>query len=249
MATRIHPLPAPTEPASPHLEPDAEMLLAPPPNLSKRLTASVHRSLPGWTLQVIVQRWTEDHVKVLVTGQRGADALAPPAPPTGSAAAEKLTDRAERAFEQIVRKNWPDTEWSFRSTYVSDGPNQLRIGLQGKKNDPPTCTDGAGEVIFPGDVRLAEPVLVVRNDPNVERRVFIHWYDDASQPILPTLPAGFTWEAYDNGSWPSPVAMPGLVHPVLPSPPIDDRTFACLVPAGGKLPLIVSQLNRWWVWW
>lgn len=260
MATRIHPQPAPAEPASPRLEPNAEMLLAPPPNLSKRLTAAVHRSLPGWTVQVIVKRWAEESVGVVVTGQRDAGAIAPPAPPTGSAEAEKLSRRLAAALERSVEQDRPGTDWSIDFDYSSSDLDHFKCRLAGKKNDPPTCIDGEGEVIFPGNAFLGVQAGVITvkvpgsqssvQAPPPSRCVFFHCHGD---PASLTIPA-CTVVPSTAGSTPAQYPVSGYQPPPLffaqaPVPLSSTLTCGLVLNAGSVLSVNIGDLSDWWVWW
>ncbi|MBQ0960282.1 hypothetical protein KAK06_15110 [Ideonella sp. 4Y11] len=259
MATRIHPRLAPAEPASPRLEPNAEMLLAPPPNLSKRLTASVHRSLPGWTLQVIVQRWTEDRVRVLITGRRDAGMVAPPAPPTGSEQAEKLERGTERALKRILEQDQPGTEWDVAARYAKRTENEFTISAfgeeEGKKNDPPTCIDG--DVIFPGETyRVSETdTIQVNYKPpkrppgptlvgSTDHCVYFHYHGDLS-PVT-SFPAAPLRDYPLRHSPPAPT----LIHANAVVPLTPGLTFVYVL-TPGSLPLVmqIGDLQDWWVWW
>lgn len=255
MATRILPLPAPAEPASPRLEPNAEMLLAPPPNLSKRLTAAVHRSLPGWTVEVLVKRWTDSHVDVVIKGLRDADALAPPAPPTGSAEAERLASRVARALERAVEQRQPATNWLVVPDYSSTSAKSFRLNLagepEGKKNDPPTCIDGEGEVIFPDVESFGSPVEMITVSlpespsslPTPPRCVFFHYH---GRPNLQTLPVA---TLTDYAQLPANHVPPTLYDAGSPVVPQTGLTYWQLVTTQTPLPLSVGALTGWWVWW
>lgn len=252
MATRVRPQPAPSTPAPEFLEPGSAMLLVPPTNLTKRLTAAVHRSLPGWTVQVLVKHWADDGVSVVLKGTRDPDSAAPPAPPTDSPQARKIESRTASVLERIVEAQHAGAGWSASARFTQHGVNHFDDIVVAKPNDPPTCIDG--KVIFPGEAYLdgKKDVVVVPyeekkaslgSDPRLRSVYFLCWGSTTGTPSLP----GTNLHLYTSPpDPPAPTLMLANAAISLPA----GRVFVHVMSAQDP-PLVLQAraLADWWVWW
>ena len=257
MSTRI-PL-APARPVALGLSPLPTKV--PRTGLPQRLAASARRSLPGWTFRVTVRVWTHDLVVVLIDGTRNPASGAPAAPPPDSAAAAQLKSLTAEVLETFLETVHPGSHWFVFPDYRRLNADAIELTLVAlrKKDDPPTCADGA--VIFPGDTYLEDSTgnIVIRNTgiaqghkKPVARYVFFHRFagplSSASSPSpVPTPNASYT----ANG-WPAaspPINPPTLVHQNNPVSYAPQKTYAHLLAANASLPLNPTPLSDWWVWW
>ena len=238
-------------------------MMAPPPNLRKRLTAMAQRAYPGWTYRVTVRTWTSDVIEVDIDARRDPASGAPLAPAPGSAAAEKLVLRTEKVLAKVLEATDPGFEWTVSVNYVRVDDNNFTLSARaargGPRSDPPTCADG-GAVLYPGPLGLStSSSLPISNNSRESKWVYIRAHDWTGEPPYPSLEnakapslSGFSQIATCSAgpaAQNSPPAPPALQFQGTPVYLYDGRTLAAKLNAGISVSIAVSTISDCWVWW